>query len=334
MPTFAVTALLFAHIANPVWKGNYADPTVWDGGDGWYYAYATPSRENIDILRSRDLFAWEPSGKKAFLDGTLKVVNRDWDYVWAPDVFKLDDRHWLLYVALYKKRCNSAIAVFRADSPTGPFTDGRVITDEKSNGIHDSIDPEVVRDPDDQNRLWLYFGSSGGIHRLQLTRDGLAQRVGTKIEFVAGLTTRQDPTRAQVFEAPYLYARNGWWYLFVSTGGFDVVDGPGRYRLAVGRARKLSGPFLDREGRDMRQGHATILLDSKADDRFWGPGHNGEIFTRDGRDYIFYHCHDRTLSGDPRKPGYKARHLFVRELSWDADGWPLLRSQTSETLVE
>ena len=65
----------------------------------------------------------------------------------------------------------------------------------------------------------------------------------------------------------------------------------------------------------MKDGFATVVLSSREGDRFFGPGHNGEIVTIGGRDWIPYHCH---VQG--RNP--QARPLFIRELEWDADGWP------------
>ena len=90
------------------------------------------------------------------------------------------------------------------------------------------------------------------------------------------------------------------------------------YAIVCGRAKTLDGPFLDREGRRMTDGFATVVLESKKGDRFFGPGHNGEIVTIKGRDYIPYHCH---IAGETPK----ARPLFVSELLWDKDGWPYVK---------
>ena len=68
----------------------------------------------------------------------------------------------------------------------------------------------------------------------------------------------------------------------------------------------------------MKDGFATAVVSSGKDDLFFGPGHNGEIATIDGRDYLPFHCHVRGKSP-------KARPLFVQELFWDADGWPYVR---------
>lgn len=79
----------------------------------------------------------------------------------------------------------------------------------------------------------------------------------------------------------------GWWYLFASHGCYWNHT----YSIAVGRAKTLDGPFLDRKGRKMTDGFATPVAESKKGDRFLGPGHNGEIATIDGHDWIPFHCH-------------------------------------------
>ena len=72
----------------------------------------------------------------------------------------------------------------------------------------------------------------------------------------------------------------------------------------------------------MKEGFAEKILSSRPGDRFYGPGHNGEIFTApSGRTYMVYHCHDREIA--PYKPdGYNPRPLFLQEIFWDAEGWP------------
>lgn len=88
------------------------------------------------------------------------------------------------------------------------------------------------------------------------------------------------------------------------------------YGIVVARSRTLEGEFVDKEGRSLKEGHATPILTMKKGDRFFGPGHNGEIFTdADGRDWIYYHCH-------VKGPNPEARPVFRQQIFWAADGWP------------
>ena len=290
---------------NPVWPEDFPDPTFWRAPDGTFRAAATSQK----ILKSKDFFTWTDTGKRIFSDAEYAQVKKKWKWIWAPDAFKLGDEY-LMYVALVNSAEDSAIAVYSSKSADGPFTDGRIIVRGKDTGIKDTIDPEVVRDPE-TGTLWLFFGSTGKMHRVRLSPDGKSLAPGAVCEHVAGVDVADDPSREKVFEGAYLKRRNGWWYLFASKGWYANHT----YAVVVGRAKTLAGPFLDREGRPMKDGFATVVLSSREGDRFFGPGHNGEIVTIGGRDWIPYHCH---VQG--RNP--QARPLFIRELEWDADGWP------------
>lgn len=122
--------------------------------------------------------------------------------------------------------------------------------------------------------------------------------------------------RERVFEGAYLYRRDGWWYLFASSGYYSNHS----YSIRVGRARRLTDDFTDRSGRKMKEAFAEKILSSNEGDRFFGPGHNGEIFTsKSGRTYMLYHCHDEL--GKPSNH----RMLFLQEIFWHEDGWPFFK---------
>lgn len=296
-----------AAVENPVWKKSFPDPTIWKAPDGSYRATSTA----LTILKSDDFLKWKATGKRVFTRDDERRIRREWKNIWAPDAYKLGDEY-LMYVSLITCATNSAIAVYSSKDPEGPFSGGHIITRSRDTGIHDTIDPEVVRD-DRDGTLWLFFGSTGRMHRVKLAPDGKSLAPDAKYEHVAGVldNAKTCPTRKGVFEGAYLYRRNGWWYLFASDGCYWNHT----YSIAVGRARTLDGPFFDRNGRRMTDGFATTVIESKKDDESFGPGHNGEIVTIDGRDYIPFHCHVAGKTPD-------ARPFFVTELTWDKDGWP------------
>ncbi|MBQ3314527.1 MAG: family 43 glycosylhydrolase [Kiritimatiellae bacterium] len=295
---------------NPVWAVDCPDPTFWRAPDGSWRCTST----RLDILRSQDFFHWEKTGRRIFSDEEYQRIRRDWRSVWAPDAFRLGDEY-LMFVSLVNNLRDSAVAVYSSKSPDGPFTDGRVLTRSRDTGIFDTIDPEAVRD-DRTGELWLFFGSVGKVHRVRLAPDARSLAPGAVYEHMAGVHRDRDanPSRSKVFEGTYLHRRGGWWYLFASRGWYSDHT----YAVVVGRAPTLDGPFLDRDGRRMKDGFATAVVSSGKDDLFFGPGHNGEIATIDGRDYLPFHCHVRGKSP-------KSRPLFVQELFWDADGWPYVR---------
>ena len=307
-----------ARPANPIWPGDWADPTVWLGEDGRYHSLST---HIVRSIVSDDLFHWKPTGTAPVDDTTRDSLHALGEHLWAPDVQVVGGKR-NLYLTLHNTAEDSRIAVLTETLP-GEFRLVRVLTDSKATGIHDTIDPEVVTDPK-TGKVWLFFGSVGGIHRIELAKDGLSLKDGARYEHVAGLRIEQNADRSKVFEGSYLHRHKGYWYLFVSSGHyFD-----GSYELKVGRARKLTGTFLDREGRRMDEGFATTILRSEEGDRFYGPGHCGEIFQgKDGREYIFYHCHDR----ENRRPA--SRPLFVSRIQWDRKGWPYVEGGKPQQAV-
>ena len=259
---------------------------------------------------SDDLFHWEMSDV-APIDiaswGKMQAISRNF---WAPDVATVAGKR-NLYLTLYNSAEDSNIGVFQEFAPS-QFQFVGIITSSKETGIHDTIDPEVVTDPK-TGKVWLFFGSVGGIHRIELNKDGLSLKEGATYEHVAGLKIEQNHSRSKVFEGSYLHKHGKYWYLFVSSGNF----GDHTYKLKVGRAKKLTDDFVDREGKPMKEGFATTILHSDEGDDFYGPGHCGEIFkAKDENEYIFYHCH---VAGS-RRPG--SRPLFVSQIKWDAEGWP------------
>lgn len=310
LPVFLMSLLASAQQAkNPVWYHNWPDPTIWKADDGRYYCIATNPRR---CLVSDDLFSWQMSDISPIDAESWTTISSISHNYWAPDVTTVDGKR-MMYLTLYNSAEDSNIAVLQ-EVTTGQFKYKGLITRGRETGIEDTIDPEVITDSK-TGKVWMFFGSIGGIHRVELNKDGLSLKKGAKYEHVAGLTVQQCPDRSKVFEGSYLHFHKGYWYLFVSSGFY----GNHTYQLQVGRSKKLTGQFLNREGKPMNEGYATPVLHSNEDDNFFGPGHCGEIFTAaDGNQYIFYHCHVR----ESRNPGQ--RPMFMSRIQWDEEEWPYI----------
>ena len=290
---------------NPVIAADWPDPAFWNGGDGWYYSVATGLKT---IRRSRNLVDWEDSHIDPLTAAARERLHMVSRHVWAPCVVKLGGK-WVLYISLFVSDPDCRIAALVADTPTGPFEFRNEVIDSRRDGVWNAIDPYVL---EVEGRVWMFFGSlADGIHRVELSADGLSVKDGAKPVHVAGVRRPTDKMK-RAWEGSYLHFRKGWWYLFVSGGHY----GDHTYYLTVGRSRRIDGEFVDSKGRPMTEGLAEPILSSDAGDFFYGPGHNGEIFTSaDGRDYIFYHAHARNF-----KPN--ERPTLLQELLWSEDGWP------------
>lgn len=291
---------------NPVWPHDWPDPTVWQAEDGSYYSVATGGSR---LLKSEDLMTWQQTDVRPIDRHSRALCREVGKHFWAPDVAVVGGQR-LMYATLYNSAEDSHIGVLRETTP-GHFRYVGCITHSAETGIDDTIDPEVVTDPQ-TGKVWLFFGSVGGIHRVELSADGLSVKPDATYEHVAGRTIKENPSRSHVFEGSYLYHHDGYWYLFVSSGHY----GDHTYSLLVGRSKELTGEFVNREGQLMKEGYATPVLHSDEGDRFYGPGHCGEIFTRNGKDYIFYHCHDT------QQPHPHARPMMLSRIQWDSEGWP------------
>ena len=206
LPVFLMSLLAGAQqVKNPVWMRNWPDPTVWKAENGRYYCIATNPRR---CLVSEDLFNWQLSDISPIDETSWKTISDISRNYWAPDVATVDGKH-LMYLTLYNSAEDSNIGVFQEVAPC-QFQFNGIITKGKETGIEDTIDPEVVTDPK-TGKVWLFFGSVGGIHRIELNKDGLSIKEGAQYEHVAGLTVHQCPDRSKVFEGSYLHWHKGYW---------------------------------------------------------------------------------------------------------------------------
>ena len=106
--------------------------------------------------------------------------------------------------------------------------------------------------------------------------------------------------------------RDGWYYLLV-THGSCCAGANSSYNIRMGRAKKVTGPFIDNMGIDMLQGGGKLFLGSGG--RYVGPGHFGLLDLGDGVQK--FSCH---YEADLDRGGISV--LDIRPLLW-RDGWPV-----------
>jgi arabinan endo-1,5-alpha-L-arabinosidase len=173
-----------------------------------------------------------------------------------------------------------------------------------SDGVEDSnaIDPGVFRDPTN-GTLWLTYGSYFGYIRLVELNPGTGKRLYPE---------RKAVNIAINSEASIMIFRDGWYYLLV-THGSCCAGANSTYNIRMGRAKKVTGPFLDNMGIDMLQGGGKLFLGSGG--RYIGPGHFGLLALKDGVEK--FSCH---YEADLDRGGVSV--LDIRPLLW-RDGWPV-----------
>lgn len=290
---------------NPVVTPVAADPSVIRAPDGTFYLYATQDQwedgvgHYVPIFRSDDLvnwtwvgdaFSWPPGWK----DGG--------GFYWAPDISLHDGTYYLYYSASIWGDRNPCIGLATAEHPEGPWNDlGRPVFCSSDIGVLNSIDPFVWDEDGERTLIW---GSFHGIYGVPLSADG-TEAAGEKVELADSR-----------FEAPYLIRRDGFYYMFLSSG--SCCNGAdSSYTVWVGRSDDLLGPYLDREGADLRFGGGEIILQRNED---WvGPGHNAVVNDDAGHDWMIYHAIDPEDHALPN--GATKRPVLIDRIEW-TNGWP------------
>ncbi len=224
----------------------------------------------------------------------------------APDVIHVGDRYYL-YIAANSGPTKADIYLLSNKtldpaSPDYKWEEGGVVA--SSDGVEDcnAIDPGVLLDPMTK-RLWLVYGSYFGYIRLVELDPQTGRR----------LNPNEKPRNIAInSEASIMIYHDGWYYLLVTHGSCCRGADSG-YNIRVGRAKKVTGPFMDNMGVDMIQGGGKLFVGSSG--RVIGPGHFGLFDLGDEVQRFSLH-----YEADLDRGG--ASVLDIRPLQWK-DGWPL-----------
>ena len=301
--------------------------------NGLYHLYATGM--GIQHMTSTDRTLWNVSRQPVITEipaWTHDSVPGFERHVWAPDIIRHQGKWWLAYSCSTFGRNGSAIGLLSADSLNGAWKDeGCIVCSREGRDDWNAIDPCFVIDDDD--RPWLFWGSFwDGIQMARLdTTMHIAE--GEKPRTIArryNLNSQEskdtlpinpnppkNPTSdfagPNAIEAPFVFKHDGWYYLFVSWD-YCCQGSKSNYRVAVGRSRMVEGPYLDRNGKDMRDGGGTLFFEGDKVN-YDAAGHCA-IYHFNEADLFFCHGYSVSLKG--------ASILVQRPISWTADGWPTI----------
>jgi arabinan endo-1,5-alpha-L-arabinosidase len=216
----------------------------------------------------------------------------------------------------------SAIGLMSASSLTGQWKDeGCIVVSKEKRDNWNAIDPCFVIDDDDQP--WLTWGSFwDGIQIAKLTLSHLSSLISPPVT-IARRYQPNDPNAAEnptskfagrnAIEAPFILKHGGYYYLFVSWD-YCCRGALSNYRVAVGRSKQVSGPYLDREGRDMLNGGGTLFLEGDKTE-FEAAGHCA-AYDMNGESIFICHGYSARLNG--------AALLIQKPIKWTSDQWPYL----------
>ena len=302
--------------ANPFIPGYFADPTIRKFGDT-YYLYATTDGTGngygpAQVWVSKDFRNW-------------KNIVMNWpvtEVVWAPDVVQQPDGRYRYF---YCEPC--VVSIGESDSPIGPWhnilgrEDAVMVPDRFVHNVI-TLDPQLFRDDDGSE--YLYF-----------TTWGIYKGFGCGVAKLSPLTSNLSPLTAQlkdarfwredapfpiaadtfftekrlipntelkdIFEAPFVFKRNGIYYFTYSSGSCHTDTY--RVQYAISKTGPM-GPFE----------YKGELLTTNEDLTVHGPGHHSVIEV-DGRYYIVYHRHNMAKSVH----GFN-RQVCIDEMRFDAQG--------------
>jgi arabinan endo-1,5-alpha-L-arabinosidase len=298
---------------NPVFEPILADPTVIRSDDGLFYAYGTMDNWGdgggphlVPIVRSKDLVHWTYV-KDAF---TTKPAWKEKGGIWAPEIVKVNGQYYMYYAFSTWGDPDPGVGLAIADSPEGPFQDAGKLFLSSEVKVPNSIDPFFMEVGGKKYVFWGSFSDAPtqGTYGVELSADGKSvPDLSKKFKIAAG-----------DFEAVMIQKKGDYYYFFGSKE--SCCEGSkSRYNIRVGRSKNFQGPYLDKDGKDLRErGTGSLLI--YPSEQYAGPGHNARFVTDDnGTDWLLYHAIDK------KKPhvstGANRRVLMLDRLTWP-NGWP------------
>ncbi len=288
--------------------------------DSTYYVFGTG--RGVACMSSANLEEWTFQGSllDELPEWALASVPDATPHVWAPDVV-WHNGLWHVFYSVSSFAKNTSVIghatspTLNPESPDFEWTDrGPVVRSVPMRDDWNAIDPNVVFD--DEGTAWMTFGSFwGGIQLFRLNDD--LSRPAEPEEWYNICSRREKPEfiskepGENAVEAPFIFRKNGWFYLFVS---FDYCcrGKESTYRLAVGRSRTVTGPYVDRDGKSLEHGGGTEIL--AGDGVRWQAVGHCSAYTFGDSDYLFAHAYE-VESGESK--------LVVLPIAWDEE-WPVV----------
>jgi len=304
-----------------------------------YYIFATGN--GIDVWSSVDMKNW--TREKPVFDKSPQWAFKIMDvyaicdksirpfrgHIWAPDISFHNGQYYLYYsVSAFGKNTSCiGVATNKTLNPSDPdfqwIDHGPVVCSRPGIDNWNAIDPNLLYGED--GYPYLIWGSFwDGLQIARLTDDLKSIHPDSKPVTIASRKTDinmanppsidNNPVDAggNAIEAPFVIRKGKYFYFFASID-YCCKGINSTYKMIYGRSEKITGPYLDKEGKSMRTGGGSILM--AGDENWYGVGHNG-FATIDGKDYILFHAYDAKDNGRSK--------LRIFELLWDKDHWPIV----------
>lgn len=280
------------YFLNPVFAGEYPDPTILRDGNDYYMTHTSMNNfPGLLIWHSVDLVNWKP---------VAHALNRNIGEIWAPDLIRHKGRYYIYFPA----RDYNSTMVVSADRITGPWSDP---VEMKIS----FIDPGHIVGED--GKRYLYF-SDGNI--VQLSDDGLSTVGPVRTVYEGWKYPSEWLTECFCLESPKLFRRGDYFYLISAQGG---TTGPHTSHMAVvARSKSVFGPWENSPFNPLMHTYSYS-------EKWWSKGHASMVDTPEGEWWVVYHAflnNFRTLG----------RMTLLEPIDWTPDGWPRIRQGSDPAL--
>ncbi|MCL2426681.1 MAG: glycoside hydrolase family 43 protein [Oscillospiraceae bacterium] len=314
-------------IKNPVLTGFHPDPSIIYHNETFYIATSTFEYfPGVKITASKDLANWEtvcyPLNNHTLLDmrGNMKSCG-----VWAPCLSWSNGLFYLVFTDV-KSWCQKPYKdtpnyITTAKDIKGPWSDPVYIN---SSGF----DPSLFHDDDGRK----YFVNMEWDYRKM-------KAVGDEGEQFSGiLVTELDPvtlkaiskpvkvykgTDRELVEAPHIYKKDGYYYLFTAEGGTQYA-----HTQTIARSKEIYGEYETHPDKYLicaKEAHKQI-----DQGKLQKTGHGSIAQAKDGKWWFAFLC-GRPLEGTKYCP--LGRETSINEIIWEND-WPYLKNKTQVADVE
>ena len=270
------------HTGNPVVPGYWADATVaYDARTRKFYAYGTNDGAGGGNVYPTQM--WYSDNGKEWFNRPLRLPASWTDYagttaLWAPSFIfhPASGKYYLMYGI----DCKTFVAM--SDSPMGPWEDANAAAPGKM--LYKGYDGQFFLDDDGR----LYVVTDNGFFKiipLSADSDGSLSIVNDdprfpqtdSNEFIGTYHYKSVEGIRNMFEASFLYKRNGLYYLMWSFQGSE------NYNVRYAVSEQITGPYRELDG------SMTVPILQRDDARhILGPGHHS-VFDYKGRTFIAYH---------------------------------------------
>lgn len=278
--------------------------------------------KGIGHFTSNDLKNWkeEPPVFAEKPSWTSSVVPDFGNHIWAPDVLHYKDVYYLFYSVSAFAKNTSGIGVVTnhtldPKSKLFKWVDhGLVIQSIPNRDLWNAIDPNISFD--EKGTPWMTFGSFWEGMKLvkldkSLTKIAEPQEWHTIARRQRSFELSDKNPGDAAIEAPFIFKKNGWYYLFVSWD-YCCRGKESNYKVVMGRSKNIEGPYFDQEGVNLFHGGGTLVV--QGNEQWNGAGHCS-VYTIDEKDYMIFHAYDATDDGKPK--------LKIAEIRWNSDQWPI-----------